>query len=259
MPWTSDGRSVDLGEDVTDRGVGAVARVEALTAPQEMLELGVQTVELPLPSADHLELGTKQVCDMSTGHLAVVAEIDDAPDLGEGEPGRLCAPDEGQAVQRRPVVDAVAVRPAWGRWQQTLALVEPDRLAGQAGSLGQFPDQHGPSLTLDLVARINLYGHCMNIVLLYFDGCPNWKVADERIAAIAGERPDVTVEHRLVESIEEAERLGFHGSPSILVDGVDPFADPDAGVGLSCRLYQTPEGAAGAPSLQQLRAVVLDA
>lgn len=45
--------------------------------------------------------------------------------------------------------------------------------------------------------------------------------------------------HR-VETIEEAERLGFHGSPSILVDGVDVFAEP-AGVGLSCRIYRTPE------------------
>ena len=48
--------------------------------------------------------------------------------------------------------------------------------------------------------------------------------------------------------------MGFHGSPSILVDGVDVFAEPGAGVGLSCRIYRTPEGLAGAPTLDQLRA-----
>ena len=93
----------------------------------------------------------------------------------------------------------------------------------------------------------------MDVTLLYFDGCPNWKVADERLAAIAAERPNVVVRRHRVETVEEAERLGFHGSPSILVDGVDVFAEPGAGVGLSCRVYRTPDGLAGAPTLEQLR------
>jgi len=32
------------------------------------------------------------------------------------------------------------------------------------------------------------------------------------------------------------------------------FAEPGAGVGLSCRIYRTPEGLAGAPTVDQLRA-----
>jgi len=98
----------------------------------------------------------------------------------------------------------------------------------------------------------------MDITLLYFDDCPNWRVADERLAAIAAERADLTVTRHLVDTLEEAERVGFHGSPSILVDGVDVFAEPDAGVGLSCRVYRTPEGLAGAPTLEQLRAALAD-
>ena len=94
----------------------------------------------------------------------------------------------------------------------------------------------------------------MDIALLYFDDCPNWKIADERLAAIAAERPDLTVSRHVVNTLEEAERVGFHGSPSILVDGVDVFAGPDAGVGLSCRVYRTPDGPAGAPTIEQLRA-----
>ncbi len=96
----------------------------------------------------------------------------------------------------------------------------------------------------------------MDVSLLYFDGCPNWTVADQRLAAIAAERPDVTVTRHRVETDQEAERLGFHGSPSILVNGVDVFAEPDAGVGLLCRVYRTPDGSAGAPTMEQLRAAL---
>lgn len=99
----------------------------------------------------------------------------------------------------------------------------------------------------------------MDIELLYFDDCPSWKVAQERLAEISSERSDVRVTHHLVETVEEAERRGFHGSPSILIDGVDAFADADAGAGLSCRVYQTPDGLAGAPTLEQLRVALAGA
>ncbi len=51
---------------------------------------------------------------------------------------------------------------------------------------------------------------------------------------------------------EDAELWGFRGSPSVLVDGEDPFACPDAPVGLSCRLYRPPEGDGGSPTREQL-------
>lgn len=94
---------------------------------------------------------------------------------------------------------------------------------------------------------------------MYFDACPNWKVADQRLAEVAAERPDITLTRRQVSTTEEAERVGFHGSPSILVNGVDAFAGADAGIGLACRVYATPDGPAGAPTLEQLRAVIFDA
>lgn len=91
----------------------------------------------------------------------------------------------------------------------------------------------------------------MNVTLQYFDGCPNWKLADERLRAVLG--PDSTIQYRLVESQEDAEQLGFTGSPTVLVDGVDPFAKPGAPVGLACRVYLTAAGREGAPSIEQLR------
>lgn len=93
----------------------------------------------------------------------------------------------------------------------------------------------------------------MDITLLYFDGCPHWKVADDRLVLLAAERPDITLTRRLVADAAEADRIGFLGSPSILVDGLDPFAEPGSQVGLSCRRYPTPDGYEGAPTLEQLR------
>lgn len=93
----------------------------------------------------------------------------------------------------------------------------------------------------------------MDVSLLYFDGCPHWEVADQRLATLAADHPGLTVTRHRVETPEEAERVGFHGSPSILIDGVDLFASPGDGVGWSCRVYRTPDGPAGAPTLEQLR------
>lgn len=94
------------------------------------------------------------------------------------------------------------------------------------------------------------------MVLLYFDDCPNWLEADQHLGALAAEHPEMTIERRRVETVEDAEATRFHGSPSIIVDGIDPFADADAPVGLSCRVYQTPHGPAGAPTLEQLRQAI---
>ena len=98
----------------------------------------------------------------------------------------------------------------------------------------------------------------MDVTLLYFDGCPNWRVAAERLRealALAG-RGDVSVQQRQVTTAEQAAAVGFRGSPTVLVDGLDPFADPDAPAGLSCRVYGTAAGLAGAPSVDQLLAVL---
>lgn len=90
--------------------------------------------------------------------------------------------------------------------------------------------------------------------LLSFDGCPHSAVAEERLTsalAIVG-RGDVEITYVLVETPEDAERLGFLGSPTILVDGSDPFATGDEQPALACRLFSTPGGRAGSPTVEQL-------
>jgi len=93
----------------------------------------------------------------------------------------------------------------------------------------------------------------MKIQLLYFDECPNWQVADERLGeALAAVGSSTEVERVLVATAEEAEAWDFHGSPSILVDGEDPFAEPGAPVGLACRLYRSSAGVSDSPTTEQL-------
>ena len=98
----------------------------------------------------------------------------------------------------------------------------------------------------------------MDVTLLYFDDCPNWNQAAAHLDLLAAEARGLVVSLQRVETIEDAERLSFRGSPSILVDGIDPFAPDDAPVGLACRVYSTPNGPAGSPTLEQLRTAILD-
>jgi predicted GTPase len=97
----------------------------------------------------------------------------------------------------------------------------------------------------------------MEIVIRYFEGCPNVGKAEERVlAALAGR--DVPVTRQLIETQAEAEVLGFRGSPTVLIDGTDPWDDGSAPVGMACRLYPTPDGLDGAPSLEELKRSVVE-
>ena len=78
----------------------------------------------------------------------------------------------------------------------------------------------------------------------------------QHLQDLSSEFPEMNVTLRTVDTPEEAERLTFRGSPSIQVDGIDPFADSAQLVGPSCRVYATPDGRAGAPTKVQLRAAL---
>lgn len=97
----------------------------------------------------------------------------------------------------------------------------------------------------------------MKVELLWSPGCPNWQEAHRRLQQAL---PSAGVEAQvvLVEVAlpEDAERLRFRGSPTILVDGGDPFAEESDPVGLSCRVFRTPDGLRGAPTVEQLVAVL---
>ena len=96
----------------------------------------------------------------------------------------------------------------------------------------------------------------MEITLQYFDDCPNWRVTDRHLSTLVAEGLDATVAHQRIESFDNAIEHGFRGSPTVLIDGVDPFAHHETPGGLSCRIYDTESGPAGSPTLEQLRAVM---
>ena len=99
----------------------------------------------------------------------------------------------------------------------------------------------------------------MNITIQHFNDCPNWLKAAERVElAVESTGVDAIVRLELVNTPQRAEEVRFRGSPTVLFDGVDPFAEPDSPVGLSCRIYLTPSGTAGAPTTEQLIAVLSD-
>ena len=94
--------------------------------------------------------------------------------------------------------------------------------------------------------------------MLFFDGCPNWQTTEVNLESLAAEL-GFQLDRCQVETGEDAERLQFRGSPTVLIDGRDVLANGNEPIGLSCRMYRTDRGLAGAPSVQQLRDVLIAA
>lgn len=95
----------------------------------------------------------------------------------------------------------------------------------------------------------------MEITIRHTEGCPHVGTTEARLkealmeAGITGQR----IIYQVVDNDAEAKRLGFRGSPTILLDGDDPFEDHSGTVGLACRLYPTASGYEGSPSVSELR------
>jgi hypothetical protein len=91
------------------------------------------------------------------------------------------------------------------------------------------------------------------ITVLTVPNCPNAPLIRERIAE-ALEGRTVPVEWIEVNDADEATRQGMTGSPTLLLDGIDPFADDGAVPSLSCQLYHHADGTTdGAPAAADLR------
>lgn len=74
----------------------------------------------------------------------------------------------------------------------------------------------------------------------YFDGCPHSKATLGNLERVVTELgiPSDQIQLVLVHDPEEAERVSFAGSPSVLVDGVDIYTGkPPAEASFSCRVF----------------------
>jgi hypothetical protein len=94
----------------------------------------------------------------------------------------------------------------------------------------------------------------MEIELLVVPDCPHEAAAADLITtAVADTGVRATVTRTVITSQDQARRRGFVGSPTILLNGSDPFPAPAAPAAMACRLHPTPEGLRGVPTLRDLR------
>lgn len=97
----------------------------------------------------------------------------------------------------------------------------------------------------------------MRLEVLHVTDCPNLRPLLAQLAAAT----DLPVATREVTNDDEAARWGMSGSPTLLIDGIDPFASADQGAcGVSCRLYRDEVGRiVPVPSVDQLRDALAEA
>lgn len=95
----------------------------------------------------------------------------------------------------------------------------------------------------------------MELELLVIADCPNETAAALLLRTALN---DVGLTHlefatTVIETAQEAQRRGFIGSPTVLIDGKDPFAEHGQTTGLACRVYRGTDGLSGVPDLTALR------
>jgi hypothetical protein len=96
------------------------------------------------------------------------------------------------------------------------------------------------------------------VELLWWEGCPSTEraLADLRSALREAGVDPAAIELREVVSNEQAELERFPGSPTIRINGHDPFPGEQA-IGLSCRIYRTSDGRTSpTPDPQELRSAI---
>ena len=97
----------------------------------------------------------------------------------------------------------------------------------------------------------------MIVEILHVPDCPNTEVAREHLrAALDAAGLVATIREIEVATPDAAARLGMRGSPTILIDGDDPFDDGGTPTSLSCRLFTSAGSLVGAPSATDLAAAL---
>jgi hypothetical protein len=91
----------------------------------------------------------------------------------------------------------------------------------------------------------------MNLEVLHVAQCPNLTAMLQRLR----QATDLPVATREITSATDAAAFGMAGSPTLLINGADPFTTANQAVGaLACRLYRDENGdPVPVPSLAQLR------
>jgi hypothetical protein len=101
----------------------------------------------------------------------------------------------------------------------------------------------------------------VKLEILHIPDCPKVALLERRIGeAMAGQKIQATITHRVLATPAAAAEAGMTGSPTLLLDGKDPFFESGLVAGMSCRIYPTEAGGIdGAPSVTALRLALLKA
>jgi hypothetical protein len=91
----------------------------------------------------------------------------------------------------------------------------------------------------------------MDVELLVIPDCPNTEPALRLVLDALADLGLDDVRARV--TVVDSAGPGFAGSPTILIDGTDPFASSTPASGLACRVYPGPSGL---PSLSSVRAAL---
>ena len=98
----------------------------------------------------------------------------------------------------------------------------------------------------------------VKIEVLHIVDCPSWIAVGDRLreSLNATGFGATTIEYRILETAEDAARVPFAGSPTILHNGNDMFPGGETTADLACRVYATRAGLAGLPTTEQLVAAI---
>ncbi len=110
----------------------------------------------------------------------------------------------------------------------------------------------------EYLRRLHPLAHQPRLELLFTADCPNWLTMYTHLLTalhtFGHDEQDIALTR--IRDEAHAQARGFTGSPTVLVDGADPFADPRTTAAMACRLYDTPDGRRGTPTLTQVTAAL---
>jgi hypothetical protein len=106
----------------------------------------------------------------------------------------------------------------------------------------------------------NDYRNSVDVELIFVPACPHLDLARQRLReALRAAGASATVRETEVSTADAAGNAGMHGSPTLLIDGRDPFPGGDCAASLSCRLYRVNRSIDGAPTVDQIVAALIEA
>jgi hypothetical protein len=97
----------------------------------------------------------------------------------------------------------------------------------------------------------------MKVEVFYFEGCPNFKPAVERLQSVLMQQGIIAeMAEIVVPDARAGETVGFLGSPTIRVNGldIDPASRTTTDPSFACRCYS-----GGVPSEDMIRAALREA